>query len=53
LYNGNGQIIREFTGKVYPGENNIEFNVNDLSKGIYLLKITDNTNHIVRRFLKR
>ena len=53
LYNSNGQFIRDYTRNVYSGENILELNINDLSSGIYLLKITDNTNQVIRRFLKR
>ena len=53
LYNSNGQLIKDYTRKIYPGENIIEFNINDLSNGIYLLKIADDTNQLTKRFVKR
>jgi hypothetical protein len=53
LYNGSGQLIKAGKRKVYPGESNIELNISDLANGIYLLKISDKSNQVTKRFLKR
>jgi PKD repeat protein len=53
LFNSNGQLVNVYNINSYPGENNIELDITNLTSGIYLLKITDKSNQVVRRFLKR
>ncbi len=53
IYNNNGQLIRNAEQNIYPGQSTVDIDLSGLSNGLYLLKISDGTNEVTKRFIKR
>ncbi len=51
IYNQTGQLI--FTRKYYSCDRNILIDISNFKKGIYIIKLSDNNNITVTKFIKR
>ncbi len=53
IYSASGKLIKEFDQTVVAGTNQMHFDIYELNRGVYLLKLFyDNRNMVVRKFIK-
>jgi hypothetical protein len=45
LYNANGVLVQEQTKKIFSGKNNIYFNAENLSNGLYTIRLRTKEGH--------